>query len=351
MRGQIRATTRSGAMPRQRSKFHVQSVTVYAAADLRVVNGANDGDALSYAEDLVLDDVYELATDAPERPLRLVADRMPPYRVAQDSETGSPGADLYLDACLTFMSPQGDTTEALVLVEVTTDGDAAAVYLMPLSPLAPKTGLTLVGISPEAALQKFAQMACVSFTAGTHITMATGEQRRVEDLKIGDRVLTRDAGPQDIRWLGQTTLRATGSFAPVLISAGVLNNLNDLRVSPDHRLFIYQRSDELGTGRAELLVRARHLVNADSVRFDPGGFVDYYQMLFDQHQIVFAEGIAVESMMVDSRTSAALPPEMQDALDDLLPDHSETSHDDLEVERKLLRGSDTADRLRRSSTG
>ena len=61
-------------------------------------------------------------------------------------------------------------------------------------------------------------------------------------------------------------MRASGAFAPVLIKAGALNNVNDLVLGPEHRLFIYQRSDELGTGRSETLVRVRHLVNGNDVR-------------------------------------------------------------------------------------
>ena len=62
-----------------------------------------------------------------------------------------------------------------------------------------------------------------------------------------------------------------GEFTPICIKAGTLNNDNDLIVSPDHRLFIYQRSDELGAGRAELLVKVRYLLNGDTVFTQTGG--------------------------------------------------------------------------------
>ena len=66
----------------------------------------------------------------------------------------------------------------------------------------------------------------------TRITMATGAQVPVEDLRPGDRILTRDDGPQPLRWIGQRTTRASGLFAPVLIRAGTLNNARDLVVAP-----------------------------------------------------------------------------------------------------------------------
>ena len=78
-------------------------------------------------------------------------------------------------------------------------------------------------------------------------------------------------GRKKVQWIGQNTVRAVGEFTPICIKAGTLNNDNDLIVSPDHRLFIYQRSDELGAGRAELLVKVRYLLNGDTVFTQTGG--------------------------------------------------------------------------------
>ncbi|MHA6325627.1 Hint domain-containing protein [Roseivivax sp. CAU 1753] len=328
-----------------------QSLTVYRAEHFRVANGANLGDAVSFAEDLALDDIYRLSPIAGEAQLRVVARPGGPFSIVAGSDVGRDGADLHLDCALTLMSGDGQTTQAIVLVETDRDGDVRSLYLLPLAPLEPRLDYALVGIDTEGALATFAQLACVSFTRGTLITLASGEQCPVEALKVGDRVLTRDDGPQAIRWIGQRTTRAVGGFAPVVIRAGALNNINDLIVSPDHRLFIYQRRDELGAGRAEILVRARHLVNGDSIRMLSGGFVDYFQMLFDHHQIIFAEGIAAESMLVDDRTRAILPSEFDGALEAMLPGHRESAHGDLEVHKDLLTRGDAAAVLRKSSGG
>ena len=338
-------------MPKPGSARSAQSLSVFRAEHFRVVNGANLGDPVGFAGEIELDDIYRLSPVAHEVTLRVVPHPDRPFSVAPGTEVGEPGAALHLDCALTLMSGDGETTEAIVLVETDDEGDVADTYLLPLAPITPKRDYALVGIDTENALSSFAQQACVSFTRGTLIALATGEQRAVEDLKVGDKVLTRDDGPQPIRWIGQRTTRAVGGFAPVEIKAGVLNNLNDLVVSPDHRLFIYQRSDELGAGRSELLVRARHLVNGETIRQLSGGFVDYFQMLFDQHQIIFAEGIAAESMLVDERTAAILPGELGDRLSALLPDHEESSHSALEVAEDLLKRADAISALRKSSSG
>ena len=162
-------------------------------------------------------------------------------------------------------------------------------------------------------------------------------------------MLTRDAGVQEIRWIGHSTVRCIGDFTPIRIRAGVLNNENDLLVSPDHRLFVYQRTDHIGVGRSELLVKARHLVNGDTVTFQEGGFVDYFQILFDRHHIIYAEAIAAKSMLIDARTRSALPPELVTKLQKVLPDHGKRSDHGLDVQKALLDRPDAIDILRRAS--
>lgn len=325
-----------------------QSIAALRASDMVVVSGANDGDPLSFASDLIMDDIYELQGDAQPQRLALICDPDGGFRVGSDTEIGRPDAQVHVDCLLTLMAQNTPVTEVLVLVQTDAEGHAEEVFAWPLAPLTPKTEYQLVGIDRAQALQKLAQVACVSFTRGTHITLSSGRQRPIEELKPGDEVLTRDDGVQAIRWIGQTTLRAVGEFAPIRIAAGTLNNARDLIVSPDHRLFIYQRTDRLGAGRAELLVKARHLVNGTSVTVDQGGFVDYFQLLFDTHQIIYAEGIAAESMFVDGRTAALLPPTLQDE-----GDGAERHHRDdmkgLEVQEDLLDHPDAAELLRRAS--
>ncbi|WP_370312670.1 Hint domain-containing protein [Sagittula sp.] len=327
------------------------SLQVFPATALRVVNGANLGDALAWAEDLQPDDIYRLSPLSALRTISVENTAKPPFRIGDRTEAGTPGNALHLDCCVTFMSGSGNTTEALVLVETDEEGNAVQVYALPLTEMSPKIDYVLVGISEETALARYAQIACTSFTAGTLITMASGAQKPVEDLVAGDRVLTRDDGPQEIRWIGHHTSRASGTFAPILIREGALNNARDLYVSPDHRLFIYQRRDELGAGRSEVLVRARHLVNGDTVVVAPGGFVDYFQMLFDAHQIIYAEGIAAESMLVTTQTQAVLPDALADRLSALIPGHKRTDFSGYEIGEALLSHPDAAALLRKSSGG
>lgn len=322
-----------------------QNLPVFRAEDFCVRQGANLGDPLSHADDLMLDDVYALHDGAAPRRLTLQATNDAHLQVAADSDLGQTGAPVHLDCALTLMSPDGQITDAIVLVETDPDGDIAQIYLLPLARLSTRAPYALVGTDRSEAMKKFAQMTCARFTRGTHITLASGAQKPIEALEIGDRVLTRNDGAQPVRWVGQSTVRAVGDFAPVCIKSGALNNDRDLIVSPEHRLFIYQRKDRLGAGRSELLVKARHLVNGESVIVQDGGFVDYFELLFDSHQIIYAEGIAAESMLMDTRTRSSVP----DEVSALLNGHASGGLSGLDVTENLLDRPDATELLRRAS--
>lgn len=325
-----------------------QSIPVYRSEDFLVIDGANIDDTLSFAAEVMLDDVYELNAKAERRRLSLHARSDGTYIIAGDTQTGAPSARVVVDSCLTVMTSSGSTLELLLLVELDPENHVANVHVLPLAPLTAIGHYRLVGIDRDTAARKLAQVACVSFSRGTNITMSSGAQRRIEDLQVGDKVLTRDDGGQEIRWIGQHTVRAVGNFAPIVIKAGTLNNTNDLVLSPDHRLFIYQRRDALGAGRSEVLVKARHLVNGDTVTQQDGGFVDYFQLLFDQHEIIYAEGIAAETLLVDTRTRPALTDTVTPEVLNELGGHSGWLHQEFEVGSELL-GPDAADKLRKAS--
>ncbi|WP_320238947.1 Hint domain-containing protein [Cognatiyoonia sp. IB215182] len=316
--------------------MHQLTIDVFDAAAFVATAGVTVGEPMSFADELVMDDVYQLSDRAVLHPLALNsgADGL--------QRADPPHHDVHLDCCLTLMGKDGGTHDVLILVEVAA-GTVAAIYLLPLGELIPNLEYRLVGIARHAATRRFAEAASGSFARGTHITMADGAQRTIETLRNGDLVLTRDAGKRPIRWIGQATLRATGSFAPVVISKGALNNENDLVLRPDHRLFVYQRADEIGVGRSEVLLKARHLVNGETVVRRRGGFVDYFQLIFDEHFIIYAEGIAAESHLVDPQTRAALPAEAG------MLNHRHDLSRAYEVKDHLLPTADAARLLRKAS--
>lgn len=334
--------------PVNRDAFSVQSLLAYPAEAFCVDFGVNMDEPIGAFEDLVLDDVYTLARGTAPQRLSLVAEAGGGFRVHRNTEIGTPGARLFLDCALTLMPEVGDSCEAIVIVEVDPEGMMAQAYVLSTSPLQAQTGYRLLHACRDEARQVLARMTCVSFTRGTRITMATGAQVAIEDLRPGDRILTRDSGAQPITWIGQSTARAVGAMAPILIREGALNNARDLLVSPDHRLMVYQRSDPLGLGSPELLVRARDLVNGESVVVQNGGFVDYFQLLFEQHHIIYAEGIAAESLLIDPVTRPVLPSDLLRKLRSDRP-HGRREDHGVEVKGRLLDRPDAVQMLKRAS--
>lgn len=143
------------------------------------------------------------------------------------------------------------------------------------------------------------------FGKGTLIE-AQGGPLPVEILKIGDLVKTATHGMQPIRWIGHRTVSALTNLAPIKIDAGALGNYRDLVVSPQHRMLVSDWRAEMWFGRAEVLVAAKHLVDGAKIRQMPARSVTYYHMIFDQHEIIFAEGIPSESLHLGEMTMSIL---------------------------------------------
>jgi len=323
------------------------SYQVYPVASFRVATGANEGDAIGLSKDVLQGDEYRLARQASTKTLALREGSKTSQKIAAGSEVGYLGDGLSIDACHTVMAPDGTMVELLIL---TVWGDARpARYFMALGKLQSGIDYVLVSSEADSAPQRFADIACVSFIAGTRVTMSTGAQKPVEDLQEGDKILTRDNGVQPVLWVGHQTIRATGTFAPVRISAGTLNVANDLILMPNHRLFVWQRSDEIGAGRSEVMIKAINLVNGDTVQQEEGGFFDTYNILFDGHQIIYAEGVAVESLMVTGQTRAALPEELRETAEDT--DTSKSASLEFDAPNRVNPEDDMAKALTRASKG
>ncbi|MCF6234730.1 MAG: Hint domain-containing protein [Rhodobacteraceae bacterium] len=142
------------------------------------------------------------------------------------------------------------------------------------------------------------------FTPGTMIETDTGE-RRVEDLLPGDLVLTKDNGLQAILWIGRTTVRAIGDFAPIRFAPGALGNTRTLLVSPQHRMLIDDWRADYFCGCHEVFAAAKHLVNGTTVTRVEGGVVDYIHLLFERHEVVWSEGIPSESYFPEHALNSA----------------------------------------------
>ena len=141
------------------------------------------------------------------------------------------------------------------------------------------------------------------FTAGTRVRTPEGD-RPVQTLRPGDLVLTRDNGPQPVRWIGRRTTPATDRMAPVQIAAGTFGDHGRLTVSPLHRVLVAHARGELLFGAGEVLVAARDLIDGGAVQRVEGGWVEYVHLMFDTHQILWSEGLETESFLPGPQTTS-----------------------------------------------
>lgn len=156
------------------------------------------------------------------------------------------------------------------------------------------------------------------FVAGTRIQTSDGSHR-VEEIEAGDWVRTMDRGLQQVRWSGQRTVRAEGAFAPICVSKGSLGNSRQLLVSPQHRMLLSGWKAELYFGAPKILVAAKHLVDHDRIFVLTQPTVTYVHLLFDHHEIVFAEDAPTESLD-PSGNLASEDPFLREELQYLFPE-------------------------------
>ena len=159
----------------------------------------------------------------------------------------------------------------------------------------------------------------ICFVPGTEIATPYGG-RKIEDLKIGDSVVTQDNGIQRIRWIGNTTVPATDEFAPVRFKQRTFAGADaDVVVSPQHRMLFKGYEAELLFGQNEVLVPAIHLLDGKNVLREQLKTVTYIHIMFEQHEIIFAQGIATESYHPGSVGVDSLAPKARDELFSLFP--------------------------------
>ena len=241
--------------------------------------------------------------------------------VVTDTVTGDT-FNLYI----AFIGPQGDYLVGPFDQEVLifTDGE-----LVPGREYSVATnGIDVDGTVPFAALVCFASGALISTPEG---------KKPIEAIQVGDLVDTADNGPQPVRWIGARRVPAKGRFAPVVISEGVLGANAALRVSRQHRVLLSGWRAELLFGEAEVLAPAGSLIDGESIYVEEGGEVTYYHVLFDRHEVIFANGVASESFQPGSDWLGSCEAETRAEVLELFPELA-TRPESYPAARMSLRG-------------
>lgn len=165
------------------------------------------------------------------------------------------------------------------------------------------------------------------FTPGTAIATPRGE-KLVEELKVGDKVITRDNGLQEIRWIGQRALSGeelarSPNLRPVLIRAGSLGHglpERDMLLSPQHRILLNSDRAALYFEEREVLAAAKHLVGIEGVSQVETRAATYIHFMCDQHEVVLSNGTWTESFQPGAQVMDGMGAAQRDEIYDLFPE-------------------------------
>ncbi|MFT6673857.1 MAG: hypothetical protein ACJAVM_000028 [Sulfitobacter sp.] len=291
----------------------VQSLTVGAAwawrGDAIRVDGPNDVLRLDQA-----DGAETLRKHAARMVHRLVGAAMgdQPVKTLRKRDRDSPEPPLMDNS---FAITDGGKSYTVTLIEL---GGGRQPLLMFLDEIPPRNcDMWIVhhtlGATPTGSVES-GDGGVICFTLGTMIRTPTG-LCRIEDLREGDQIQTKDNGAQDIRWIGSRRMTGARLFAmpllrPVRIAAGLFGEDlpdEDLVVSPEHRLLIKGAVARDLFNTPEVLVRAKDLINDTTIRVDRRlREVTYVHLLLDRHQVMWANGVETESFHPASASLGAL---------------------------------------------
>ncbi|MDG4648207.1 Hint domain-containing protein [Roseibacterium sp. SDUM158017] len=215
------------------------------------------------------------------------------------------------------------------VVPIAVEEGAPPVLLFPDSLPRARQRHTVVACSdrpPARAVRE--RPAVICFTPGTRLSTLRGEVA-IEDLDAGDRLLTRDDGPQKVLWRGHRRMSGARLFAlpdqrPVRLRAGSLGVNRpggDLVVSPEHRVLVTGRAPRELWGEAEVFVRAGDLVGGAGVTVDHSlRETVYIHLMLERHQVIRANGLEVESFHPGFMGLDTLSHEQREALAGARPD-------------------------------
>jgi hypothetical protein len=168
------------------------------------------------------------------------------------------------------------------------------------------------------------------FTPGTTIATPKGE-RLVEELREGDRIITRDNGIQEIRWVGRKemsgkSLVANPHLKPILIRAGSLGNglpERDMLVSPNHRMLVASEKTQLYFEEHEVLAAAKHLVGSEGIHAVDVMGTAYIHFMFDRHEVVRSNGAWTESFQPGDYSLKGIGNSQRNEIFELFPELQE----------------------------
>ncbi len=179
----------------------------------------------------------------------------------------------------------------------------------------PGTQLTLIQeINPTGSQSRNYSNFAICFAKGAQIATPDGKVA-VEQLQVGDAVLTLDGPALPVKWVGlrhinRLELARSPQLRPIQIAKGALGpNMpsSPLKVSRQHRICIRSKIAERMFGRDTALVAAHHLLGVAGVSevLDDAPLT-YVHILLEGHAAVAVNGAYAESLLMGPMAVALL---------------------------------------------
>lgn len=156
------------------------------------------------------------------------------------------------------------------------------------------------------------------FGPGTLIRTPDGDMP-VEEIERGQLVWTQDSGDIPVKWVGTTTVPASGAFAPVVFPPGSIGNDAELVVSQEHRIFFTSAQAEVLFGQSDVLIAAKHLSGLPGVNIQERDSITYTHLMFDTHQIIRSNGALTESFFLSAHSISGVTEDQRRELLQLFP--------------------------------
>jgi len=207
-----------------------------------------------------------------------------------------PGNIIDMDGTLVF---DGSETAVLQSGNIVVSKQNSTVFTIPVSGIPANATFAVTNDGSGWAQITMNPVACM--VSGTRIRTPRGDVP-VEMLAVGDLVRARFAGDVPITWIGCRRVdcsrhEAPERVRPVRVLAGAFGDdlpVRDLLLSPDHAVFT-----------EGVLIPVKYLVNGVTVLPDEAAAQPlYFHVELDAHDILWADGLPVESLIPRGDRSA-----------------------------------------------
>jgi autotransporter passenger strand-loop-strand repeat protein len=191
---------------------------------------------------------------------------------------------------IAYSTPNSATVNGSDVLQITEGG-----FTYDLQLIGDYTGDTFV-LSPDSAHPAGTDVNIACYRRGTLILTQHG-QKPVEELKIGDQIMTMSGVARPIKWIGRRSysgrfIMGRKNVLPVCIKAGALEDSvpeRDLWISPNHAMYL-----------DGLLIEAKDLINGASImQAESVDSLEYFHLELDSHDVLIAEGAPSETFIDD----------------------------------------------------